>query len=644
MHLSTAGSYLFSILHFLRDTVGLGKSNSQALAGTITLPYRPAPERVGNAQLQQDSSRMAPKRRASTAVQPSEPPKSRRKTLGGSKTSGGSKASGGSKDATEKQPSKRRKVVAEEPQEEVQPVTHPSHLKVAGEMFMMGDGDCGQLGKGEDFMEAPRPTPSAIEGKQVVQVAAGGMHTVALADSGEVYTTGVNDEGALGRETAGELWETSGAAQGKPTDSYTWGRVQMPTAHGPVVQVSAGDSHTAALTNQGYVYAWGTYRDSSGVYGFTPDTKIAVLPTLVYSPVTPADRIVKIASGADHVVALTEGGQLYSWGTGQQGALGRVGPRLAEHTAKATLLQPHPVPFFKHHRGVSAKHTIVDFSCGTYGTFALTADGHVFAWGLNNYGQLALPGQEPIWTPALVKALEGRDIVGIRCGQHHTLALTKDGRLLAFGRPTYGRLGRQAANVSSDEAVPEPAPVDGLDGVKVAGMAAGLAVSGCVSEAGDAYCWGFGDSHQLGKGDDDADEVVPRRIAETKRFSNRRVLQLEFGGQHAVLLTVARDAAPAAPAAQQAKRAKKASGSAAPAALLAAPNGGAALADAPSSAGAHAEEAEQPAAGAGADATRAEDASEQPVADQNGAGSAGGEGEAEAENEAEQGVGDDNKP
>lgn len=42
--------------------------------------------------------------------------------------------------------------------------------------------------------------------------------------------------------------------------------------------------------------------------------------------------------------------------------------------------------------GVSSK--IVDVNCGTYATFATTADGHIFAFGLNNYGQLALPGEQ----------------------------------------------------------------------------------------------------------------------------------------------------------------------------------------------------------------------------------------------------------
>lgn len=42
---------------------------------------------------------------------------------------------------------------------------------------------------------------------QALQAAAGGMHTVALADDGTVWSWGVNDEGALGRQTTGEIWE-----------------------------------------------------------------------------------------------------------------------------------------------------------------------------------------------------------------------------------------------------------------------------------------------------------------------------------------------------------------------------------------------------------------------------------------------------
>ena len=65
----------------------------------------------------------------------------------------------------------------------------------------------------------------------------------------------------------------------------------------------AGDSHSLALTEQGAVYGWGTYRNTQGVYGFSPTQRIAASPTLVYvSPgVTPAaaqhDQIIQIAAG-----------------------------------------------------------------------------------------------------------------------------------------------------------------------------------------------------------------------------------------------------------------------------------------------------------------------------------------------------------
>lgn len=53
-----------------------------------------------------------------------------------------------------------------------------------------------------------------------------------------------------------------------------------------------------ALTELGFVWGWGTFRDSSGVLGFSPTQRIALVPTLVHEPAAPEDQAVKIASGA----------------------------------------------------------------------------------------------------------------------------------------------------------------------------------------------------------------------------------------------------------------------------------------------------------------------------------------------------------
>lgn len=45
------------------------------------------------------------------------------------------------------------------------------------------------------------------------------------------------------------------------------------------------------------MWAWGTFRDASGVFGFSPSVRIQLVPTLVYEPKTPEDQVVKIVSG-----------------------------------------------------------------------------------------------------------------------------------------------------------------------------------------------------------------------------------------------------------------------------------------------------------------------------------------------------------
>lgn len=80
----------------------------------------------------------------------------------------------------------------------------------------------------------------------IIDVCAGGMHTVCLTKEGKIITFGCNDEGALGRSTS----EREDA-------EFEPDYVELPMK---VKQISAGDSHTAALLEDGRVFAWGTFR------------------------------------------------------------------------------------------------------------------------------------------------------------------------------------------------------------------------------------------------------------------------------------------------------------------------------------------------------------------------------------------------
>ncbi len=92
------------------------------------------------------------------------------------------------------------------------------------------------------------------------------------------------------------------------------------------------------------------------------------------------------------MVALLRSGALLSWGTGEQGRLGRIGSRLPEKGLKALLLTPAEVSM-KRSAKAAAADPITDVAAGNYSTFAVTQNGQVWAWGLNNYGQLGLEGE-----------------------------------------------------------------------------------------------------------------------------------------------------------------------------------------------------------------------------------------------------------
>ncbi|XP_014661441.1 PREDICTED: regulator of chromosome condensation-like [Priapulus caudatus] len=340
----------------------------------------------------------------------------------------------------------------------------------------------------------------------------------------QVYTFGCNDDGALGRSTTREGSET------------TPGRV---TLDGPAAAVSAGDSHTAALMTDGRVFAWGSFRDSSGLMGLTgagPQPS----PTQLLESV----RVAQIASGSDHLACLSDGGDIYTCGCAEQGQLGRVAEVFAKRGGRRGLgfvLEPGIV----HCKRVRGKTIQFDkIWAGQYVTFARSkASGDVYAFGLNNYCQLGLPQKvHSAFMPQQAKTFDNKCWVKINGGQHHTLALDDQGRVYSLGRKEYGRLG--LGEEGDDQA--SPTLLTSLSGVTCTDVACGSCVSYAVTEEGAAYAWGMGTNGQLGNGNDDDDRWTPERMS-GRALQTRAVLRVSAGGQHSVLLAGDRPPAAAAP-------------------------------------------------------------------------------------------------
>ena len=147
------------------------------------------------------------------------------------------------------------------------------------DVYVFGEGSSSELGLGTAKaaidVKRPRLNP-LLSAKQigVVQIACGGMHVAALTHDNKILTWGVNDQGALGRDTTWEGglkdMDDNDSGDSDKSDSGLNPAESNPTAipassfpqDTQFVKMAAGDSHTLALTDDGRVYGWGTFRVS----------------------------------------------------------------------------------------------------------------------------------------------------------------------------------------------------------------------------------------------------------------------------------------------------------------------------------------------------------------------------------------------
>ncbi|KAK8797068.1 hypothetical protein WA158_004278 [Blastocystis sp. Blastoise] len=388
-------------------------------------------------------------------------------------------------------------------------------------VFVFGSGEVGQLGVGDDISLSEVAIPvKSLETKHIVRIACGGQHNIALSDDkqGTMYSWGVNDEMALGRD-------------GDELDPYEVERGEIP-ADEKVIQVYAGSNHSVALTDKHKVYTWGTYRDNNGLLGWDLHTKIQNTPKQV--KFEGKCEIVSICCGENHTMALDSRGNMYTWGAGDNGQLGR---RLVRPREPASLIPRHIA--IKEGRRFAKIAAI--FSGGMH-AMAISECGKVYTWGLNNWGQLGTGNKENTCSPVHIKELDGKHIVAMAGGQHHTLALSEDGVVYACGRGSYGQLGFGPNDEKNKIQNFDPAgeklfrTIPGLSEIKVQQIACGSCHSLCLSSRGIVYVWGFGELGQCGN-DALTDNTVPKAIVNTN-IKGIKVSQLGGGGQHSALIGI----------------------------------------------------------------------------------------------------------
>ena len=146
-----------------------------------------------------------------------------------------------------------------------------------------------------------------------------------------------------------------------------------------VVQVVSGSFHSLAVTEKGDLYAWGWNTDNQLGQGPVETRASIPYPTAVFFFRRKINaNVVRLAAGFAHSAAVTENGDLYTWGNNKYGQLGT-----GDYNTRSF---PTLVKGFVDSSG--AVYKVGDIACGLYHCLALTTTGQVWSFGSNSRGQL----------------------------------------------------------------------------------------------------------------------------------------------------------------------------------------------------------------------------------------------------------------
>jgi RCC1 and BTB domain-containing protein len=142
-----------------------------------------------------------------------------------------------------------------------------------------------------------------------------------------------------------------------------------------------------------------------------------------------------------------------------------------------------------------------------------TQTGEVYSWGDNSYGQIGIGTNYDIQsTPIKVKGLDSEDVVAISCGYYHSMALSKNGNVFGWGYNSEGELG-----ISNDNNQNFPIRINIMNGVLIKKIICGQYHSLLISTDGDIYAFGCNNFGQLGNGNK-MNQNFPLKIMNSNKF------------------------------------------------------------------------------------------------------------------------------
>jgi alpha-tubulin suppressor-like RCC1 family protein len=239
--------------------------------------------------------------------------------------------------------------------------------------------------------------------------------------------------------------------------------------------------HIILYNQQGELWGWGD--NVTGSLG-TGDTELWKEPRRVKLD----EELVQFASGWNHNLALTKDGRLFVWGNNNWGQLG-----LGDGQNRSTpvpLEMPNSLP-------------VTSIACGRDCSFAVTSDGTLFGWGVDQYGQVTAGSDSQDGTDSPKKVPLESKVTKVWAGRDHVLVKTEEGEVVVWGNNYSWQCGVDSGN---------RVPPTKLENFNFSEIFPGGGHNLMIDSKDMVWGWGRNSMNQLGIGEDEPKAASPREI------------------------------------------------------------------------------------------------------------------------------------
>lgn len=299
--------------------------------------------------------------------------------------------------------------------------SHAFAVTSENRLFGWGRNRYGQVGDGSTIDRTNPVDITArlnLEAGESIDKIDASNHTMVLTSEGRLLVWGYNFFGQLGIDT--DIQHTT------PTDITDAFGIQNQDR---LRDIAAGSSHSLVVSEAGRVFTFGNNANGQLGNNTTTSSDAPVEITNRFA-LNSDDQIIAVYGGRIRSAALSENGEIFSFGRNEDGVLGD-----GTTTQRTTPVNITP------HGDLNTDETIIKLSVGSMHTFAITNQDRLFGWGHNDEGQLMNGNNTTLDTPTLITLDASLNPFTIQAAHEHSTILDLEGIPYASGTNTSGELG-----------------------------------------------------------------------------------------------------------------------------------------------------------------------------------------------------------